>query len=142
MATSFPTRLHRLRVRSVCSLLASLGDGVSLFEPSAGSAPDIAGQGIANPLAQILSVAMMLIYAFDMTKEAAWIEAAVERVLDEGWRTRDIADSDTPAEKIIVVPPIWAARWLRPWRRLEARMLGTPHVRSGKRSALRLGILH
>ena len=80
---------------------ASLGDGVSLFEPSAGSAPDIAGQGIANPLAQILSVAMMLTYAFDMTKEAAWIEAAVERVLNEGWRTRDIADSDTPAEKII-----------------------------------------
>lgn len=80
---------------------ASLGDGVSLFEPSAGSAPDIAGQGIANPLAQILSVAMMLTYAFDMTKEAAWIEAAVERVLDEGWRTRDIADSDTPAEKIV-----------------------------------------
>ena len=80
---------------------ASLGDGVSLFEPSAGSAPDIAGQGIANPLAQILSVAMMLTYAFDMTDEAAMIETAVERVLDEGWRTRDIADSNTPAEKII-----------------------------------------
>ena len=80
---------------------ASLGDGVSLFEPSAGSAPDIAGQDIANPRAQILSVAMMLTYAFDMTEEAAMIETAVERVLDEGWRTRDIADSDTPAEKII-----------------------------------------
>ena len=44
---------------------------------------------------------MMLTYAFDMTEEAAWIETAVERVLNEGWRTRDIADSDTPAEKII-----------------------------------------
>ena len=75
---------------------ASLGDGVSLFEPSAGSAPDIAGQGIANPLAQILSVGMMLTYAFGMVEEAGWIEAAVERVLNEGWRTRDIADESTP----------------------------------------------
>ena len=80
---------------------ASLGDGVSLFEPSAGSAPDIAGQGIANPLAQILSAAMMLTYAFDMTEAAGWIETAVERVLDEGWRTRDIADEATPADHIL-----------------------------------------
>ena len=65
---------------------ASLGDGVSLFEPSAGSAPDIAGKGIANPLAQILSAGMMLTYAFDMTEEAGWVESAVERVLDDGWR--------------------------------------------------------
>ena len=80
---------------------ASLGDGVSLFEPSAGSAPDIAGQGIANPLAQILSVAMMLAYAFDMGEQAGWIEGAVARVLDEGWRTRDIADAATPADHVI-----------------------------------------
>jgi 3-isopropylmalate dehydrogenase len=80
---------------------ASLGDSVSLFEPSAGSAPDIAGQGIANPLAQILSAGMLLTYALDMTEEAAWVEAAVERVLAEGWRTRDIADAATPAEKIL-----------------------------------------
>ena len=80
---------------------ASLGDGVSLFEPSAGSAPDIAGQGIANPLAQILSVAMMLTYAFDMGEQAGWIEGAVARVLDEGWRTRDIADAATPADYVI-----------------------------------------
>lgn len=80
---------------------ASLGDGVSLFEPSAGSAPDIAGLGIANPLAQILSAAMLLTYALDMGEQAAWIEAAVSRVLDEGWRTRDIADSATPADKIL-----------------------------------------
>ena len=80
---------------------ASLGDGVSLFEPSAGSAPDIAGRGIANPLAQILSAAMLLTYALDRTEEAGWIEAAVERVLDEGWRTRDIADAETPADHIL-----------------------------------------
>ena len=80
---------------------ASLGDGVSLFEPSAGSAPDIAGFGIANPLAQILSAAMLLTYALDMGEQAAWIENAVARVLDEGWRTRDIADSATPADKIL-----------------------------------------
>ena len=80
---------------------ASLGDGVSLFEPSAGSAPDIAGQGVANPLAQILSAGMLLTYALDMTEEAGWIESAVERVLDEGWRTRDIADEDTPADHIL-----------------------------------------
>ena len=80
---------------------ASLGDGVSLFEPSAGSAPDIAGLGIANPLAQILSAAMLLTYALDMGEQAAWIENAVARVLDEGWRTRDIADANTPADKIL-----------------------------------------
>ena len=80
---------------------ASLGDGVSLFEPSAGSAPDIAGQGIANPLAQILSVGMMLTYAFGMVEEAGWIEAAVECVLNEGWRTRDIADENTPADHVL-----------------------------------------
>ena len=80
---------------------ASLGDGVSLFEPSAGSEPDIAGQGIANPLAQILSVGMMLTYAFGMVEEAGWIEAAVERVLNEGWRTRDIADENTPADHVL-----------------------------------------
>ena len=80
---------------------ASLGDGVSLFAPSAGSAPDIAGLGIANPLAQILSAAMLLTYALDMGEQAAWIENAVARVLDEGWRTRDIADANTPADKIL-----------------------------------------
>ena len=80
---------------------ASLDDGVSLFGPSAGSAPDIAGLGVANPLAQILSVAMLLTYALDMGEQAAWIESAVARVLDEGWRTRDIADVNTPADKIL-----------------------------------------
>lgn len=80
---------------------ASLGDGVSLFEPSAGSAPDIAGLGVANPLAQILSAGMLLTYALNMTEEAGWVESAVERVLDEGWRTRDVADASTPADRIL-----------------------------------------
>ncbi|RJP23091.1 MAG: 3-isopropylmalate dehydrogenase [Deltaproteobacteria bacterium] len=69
---------------------ASLGGKVGLFEPIHGSAPDIAGKGVANPLATILSVGMMLKYSFDMTGEAAWIEGAVTRVLADGFRTGDI----------------------------------------------------
>ncbi len=80
---------------------ASLGDGVALYEPSHGSAPDIAGQGIANPLAQILSVEMMLRYSFNMGEAADAVRAAVTAVLDEGWRTRDIADPATPADRIL-----------------------------------------
>lgn len=80
---------------------ASLGDDTALYEPSHGSAPDIAGQGIANPLAQILSVEMMLRYSFDMAEAADSIRRAVTRVLDEGWRTRDIADEATPADHIL-----------------------------------------
>ncbi len=80
---------------------ASLGDGVALYEPSHGSAPDIAGQGIANPLAQILSVEMMLRYSFDMGDAADDIRRAVTAVLDEGWRTRDIADAATPADRVL-----------------------------------------
>lgn len=80
---------------------ASLGDGVALYEPSHGSAPDIAGQGIANPLAQILSVEMMLRYSFDMGDAADAVRAAVTAVLDAGLRTRDIADASTPAECVL-----------------------------------------
>ena len=80
---------------------ASLGDGVALYEPSHGSAPDIAGQGIANPLAQILSVEMMLRYSFNMGEAADAVRVAVTAVLDEGWRTRDIADAATPADRIL-----------------------------------------
>ena len=61
-----------------------------LYEPSHGSAPDIAGKGIANPLATILSAAMMLRYSFDMSDQAARIEAAVRKVLADGLRTADI----------------------------------------------------
>lgn len=80
---------------------ASLGDGVALYEPSHGSAPDIAGQGIANPLAQILSVEMMLRYSLDMGEAADEVRAAVTSVLDDGLRTRDIADGSTPAERVL-----------------------------------------
>lgn len=61
-----------------------------LYEPSGGSAPDIAGQGIANPIAQILSAAMMLRYSFALPEAADAVEAAVGKVLDKGLRTRDI----------------------------------------------------
>ncbi len=70
---------------------ASLGEGkLGLYEPSHGSAPDIAGQDKANPIATILSAAMMLRYSFDLLDEADRIEAAVSQVLDEGYRTVDI----------------------------------------------------
>ena len=62
-----------------------------LYEPIHGSAPDIAGQNKANPIATILSAAMMLRYAFDLTAEADCIEAAVDKVLNDGLRTADIA---------------------------------------------------
>lgn len=61
-----------------------------LYEPSGGSAPDIAGKGVANPIATILSAAMMLRFSFDLDKEADAIEAAVAKVLEEGYRTIDI----------------------------------------------------
>ena len=69
---------------------ASLGGSVALYEPAGGSAPDIAGQGIANPLAAILSAAMMLRYSFRLEDEARSIESAVERALADGYRTRDL----------------------------------------------------
>lgn len=80
---------------------ASLGDGVALYEPSHGSAPDIAGRGIANPLAQILSVEMMLRYSFGMGEAADDIRRAVTEVLDAGWRTGDIKDAETPVDKVV-----------------------------------------
>ena len=70
---------------------ASVGGRVGLYEPIHGSAPDIAGQGIANPLGAILSAAMLLRHSFELEAEAASIEAAVGDVLAEGHRTRDLA---------------------------------------------------
>ena len=79
---------------------ASLGKSkLGLYEPSHGSAPDIAGQNKANPIATILSAAMLLRYSLNLTKEADAIEEAVAKVLSEGYRTVDIADSD--CEKIV-----------------------------------------
>jgi 3-isopropylmalate dehydrogenase len=73
-------------------------DGKGLYEPIHGSAPDIAGKGVANPLATILSVAMMLRYSLDLPKLAQRIEDAIYTVLDLGLRTADIA---TPGTKMV-----------------------------------------
>ena len=84
---------------------ASLGeDGApGLFEPVHGSAPDIAGQGVANPLAMILSAAMMLRHGLGRGDEAGRIEAAVDRALDEGLRTADLGGSATTDEAVEAV---------------------------------------
>jgi 3-isopropylmalate dehydrogenase len=82
---------------------ASMGEGQGgraaglkgMYEPIHGSAPDIAGKDIANPIATILSAAMMLQYSFNLDKEAAAIEEAVLRVLEEGYRTADIYSEGT-----------------------------------------------
>jgi 3-isopropylmalate dehydrogenase len=68
------------------------GSGITfgLYEPVHGSAPDIAGSNVANPIATILSIAMMLRYSFNLDKEADSIERAVLKILDNGYRTKDI----------------------------------------------------
>lgn len=78
---------------------ASIGDGSGpgLYEPIHGSAPDIAGKDLANPLATILSAAMLLRFDFKLEEEAKTIENAVAKVLDEGWRTGDIAGAQREA---------------------------------------------
>jgi 3-isopropylmalate dehydrogenase len=69
---------------------ASIGAKVGLFEPIHGSAPDIAGKNIANPIATIASAAMMLSYAFQLDKEAGAVEQAIIKTLESGYRTKDI----------------------------------------------------
>ncbi|MDR2493485.1 MAG: 3-isopropylmalate dehydrogenase, partial [Coriobacteriales bacterium] len=77
---------------------SSLGAGkAGLYEPIHGSAPDIAGQGVANPLATILSAALLLRYSLGLVDEAAVVEKAVERTLDAGHRTLDIAEHGVAA---------------------------------------------
>lgn len=73
---------------------ASIGDKVGIFEPIHGSAPDIAGQGIANPIAMILSASMMLKYALNEENAANCIENAVKNVLKDGYRTKDLSKFD------------------------------------------------
>ena len=73
---------------------------LGMYEPIHGSAPDIAGKNIANPLGTILSVAMMLRYSFDMAEEADDIERAVNAVLDKGYRTGDIAGKDESVKRV------------------------------------------
>ncbi|MDY4280166.1 MAG: 3-isopropylmalate dehydrogenase [[Pasteurella] mairii] len=76
---------------------ASLNEtGFGLYEPAGGSAPDIAGKGIANPIAQILSAAMMLRHSFDLNDATNAIENAVKKVLAQGYRTADLADETQP----------------------------------------------
>ncbi len=80
---------------------ASIGDTVGLYEPIHGSAHDITGKGIANPLASILSAALLLDISFGLKEESETIIKAIQQTLKEGYRTRDIADATTPHEKIL-----------------------------------------
>ncbi|MBQ8527774.1 MAG: 3-isopropylmalate dehydrogenase [Lachnospiraceae bacterium] len=81
---------------------ASLNDTkFGLYEPSGGSAPDIAGKGIANPIATILSASMMLRYTFDLDSEADAIDQAVKQVLTDGYRTIDIMPQDEEGKKSV-----------------------------------------
>lgn len=80
---------------------ASLAEGsFGMYEPSGGSAPDIAGQGIANPIAQILSASMMLRYSFAMVEAADALDAAVEKTLNDGYRTGDIYQGAEGEKKV------------------------------------------
>ena len=90
---------------------ASLSSGtLGMYEPIHGSAPDIAGMNIANPLGTILSAAMMLRYSFDMAAEADAIEAAVNKVLDDGYRTGDIWQDGCPKVSCSEMGDLVAAR--------------------------------
>ncbi|HAS46313.1 MAG TPA: 3-isopropylmalate dehydrogenase [Microscillaceae bacterium] len=80
---------------------ASTGEKTSVYEPIHGSAPDIAGKGIANPLAAILSVALMLDLSFGLQKEAQMIEQAIDEVLRSGYRTIDIAGEGVSEDKLL-----------------------------------------
>src|SRR5688572_25182944 len=80
---------------------ASIGDAVGLYEPIHGSAHDITGKGIANPLASILSAALLLDISFGLQEESETVIRAVEKTLKDGYRTRDIADATTAHEKIL-----------------------------------------
>jgi 3-isopropylmalate dehydrogenase len=88
---------------------ASLGDGsFGLYEPAGGSAPDIAGKGIANPIAQILSAGMMLRYSLDLAEAADAVDRAVEEVLASGYRTADIF-GELEGEKLVSTEEMGAA---------------------------------
>jgi 3-isopropylmalate dehydrogenase len=80
---------------------ASVGDTVGLYEPIHGSAHDITGKGIANPLASILSVALMLDISFGLKEESETVIKAVEETLKASFRTADISDAKTSKDKIL-----------------------------------------
>ena len=80
---------------------ASVGESTGVYEPIHGSGHDIAGKGVANPMASVLSAALLLDISFGLKAESEAIIAAIDGVLKAGWRTRDIADASTPADKIL-----------------------------------------
>jgi 3-isopropylmalate dehydrogenase len=80
---------------------ASVGDKTGVYEPIHGSAHDITGKGIANPLASVLSVALLLDISFGLKEEAQTVIDAVDSVLKAGYRTRDIADVNTATDKLL-----------------------------------------
>jgi len=88
---------------------ASIGDGTGVYEPIHGSAHDITGKGIANPLASILSAALLLDISFGMKAESELVISAVDQVLKAGYRTVDIADASTKPENILGTEAMGAA---------------------------------
>lgn len=80
---------------------ASVGDSTGVYEPIHGSAHDITGKGIANPLASVLSAALLLDISFGLKEESEAIISAVDKLLKDGFRTRDIADATIPADKVL-----------------------------------------
>ena len=80
---------------------ASVGESTGVYEPIHGSGHDIAGQGVANPMASVLSAALLLDISFGLKAESEALINAIDGVLKAGWRTRDIADKTTPADKIL-----------------------------------------
>jgi 3-isopropylmalate dehydrogenase len=80
---------------------ASVGDSTGVYEPIHGSAHDITGKGVANPLASVLSAGLLLDISFGLKEESEAIISAVDKLLKDGFRTRDIADATTPAGKIL-----------------------------------------
>jgi len=80
---------------------ASIGDGTGVYEPIHGSAHDITGKGVANPLASILSAALLLDISFGMKEESETVIRAVDAVLKKGFRTRDIANGETAKDKLL-----------------------------------------
>ena len=80
---------------------ASIGDGTGVYEPIHGSGHDIAGKGVANPMASVLSVALLLDISFGLKEESNTVIAAIDAVLKAGFRTGDIATKDTPKDMIL-----------------------------------------
>jgi 3-isopropylmalate dehydrogenase len=100
---------------------ASIGGKVGLYEPVHGSAPDIAGKGIANPLGAILSAALLLRHSFQLEAEAAAIEQAVQQVLSAGHRTRDLATAGEPGLSTSAMGALVAETVAQTWKTSQPR---------------------